>query len=243
MSATQEQYDLDEYFPTTAWLEKYQHALTADEEFSDISEGWGVGWNGDFVFEIRDLPIEEHQVQDLPDEVWQALEQATTQLPEETLENVVDDAPEQVQENIENRSGTLHERAVAEIKETRIVDAPEKVWPGMRNLMPDVVNGLLDQLEENVTEEGHVYAWIGIEDGECYETTTMQRIDEREKGFIITGEYEQWIDLVSGDLDVVEGIMSGALELDGDMQKILQYSDAAIRMTDVAAELDKRFLF
>ena len=44
-------------------------------------------------------------------------------------------------------------------------------------------------------------------------------------------------------IDVVEAIMSGKLELDGDMQKILQYSDAALTMTDVASDLDKRFLF
>jgi putative sterol carrier protein len=238
-----EAYPLEDYFPTTAWLEKYGQALDDDPELDDVGAGWGVDWNGDFVFEITDLPIETREVQDLPEEVWTALETGISQLPDDTMETVVDSAPQEIQDNIEAREGTLQERAVAELLETKIEDAPEKVWPGLRNVMPDILNDLLDQLEENVTEDGTVYAWIGLEDGGCYEVDTMLSLDERDKGFVLTGEYPKWVDLVNGDKDVVEGIMSGDFELDGDMQKILQYSDAALAMTDVAAELDKRFLF
>ncbi|WP_247007981.1 SCP2 sterol-binding domain-containing protein [Halorientalis litorea] len=239
----QTQFELNEYFPTTAWLDRYQDALNEDEEFIEMSTGWASSWNGDFVFEILDLPVANHQVQDLPEELWTAFEDGITQLPEDTLRSIIDQAPEDIQENIEARSGTLHERAVAEMLETEVVEAPEKVWPGLMNVMPDVLKELMDQLEENVTDDANVYAWIGLEDGGCYETDTLLSLDERDKGFILSADYEQWVALVTGELDVVEGIMSGELELKGDMQKILQYSDAAIKMTDVAADLDKRFLF
>jgi putative sterol carrier protein len=242
MSATQEQHDIDEYFPTTAWLQRYQVALDEDEELSDVAEGWGVGWNGDFVFEITDLPLEETTVGDLPEELWSALEEAITQLPDDTLETIIEDAPEEVQDNIDERDGSLQERAVAELKETSVAEAPEKVWSGMRNIMPEVMDDLLDELEENITDDGTVYAWIGLEDGGCYEVATLDSLDERDAGFVLTGSYDQWEKLVSGDLGPVDGIMSGELELDGDMQKILQYTDSAIRMTDVSSELDKQFL-
>jgi len=237
-----ESYPLEDYFPTTAWLEKYQHALDDDEELDEVGAGWGVEWNGDFIFEITDMPTGQ-QVQELPEEVWSALEQGISQLPDDTMETVVDQAPEDIQENIEAREGTLQERAVAELLETEIQNAPEKVWPGLRNVFPEILDELLTQLEENVTDDDKVYAWIGLEDGGCYDTTTLDSLDERDAGFILTAEYPMWMELVSGEKDVVEGIMSGDFELEGDMQKILQYSDAALAMTDVAAELDKRFLF
>ncbi|WP_424019710.1 SCP2 sterol-binding domain-containing protein [Halorientalis pallida] len=243
MSTQEQQFELDDYFPTTAWLTRYQHALDDSQELEDTGEGWGVGWNGDFVFEMQNLPIEERTVDDLPEEVWEALEQGITQLPEDTLETVLEDAPEDVAEGIEARDGPLPERAAQELLETKISEAPEKVWPGLRRVMPDIMDDLLTELEENVTDDGTVYAWIGLEDGGCYDTTTMDTLDERDHGFVLTGDFDQWVDLVNGDLDVVEAIMSGKLELDGDMQKILQYSDAALTMTDVASDLDKRFLF
>jgi hypothetical protein len=37
--------------------------------------------------------------------------------------------------------------------------------------------------------------------------------------------------------------MGGDMEVDGDMQKILQYSDAAVSMTETSAETESRFLF
>jgi hypothetical protein len=35
--------------------------------------------------------------------------------------------------------------------------------------------------------------------------------------------------------------MSGDFELEGNMQKILQYSDAAVRLTDLAGSVDAEF--
>ena len=245
MSAQQEEetYELEEYWPTTAWLDVYEEDLTASEELSEKMSGWGQGFNGDFVFEINNLPIEENTVGDLPEEVWSALDTGIRQLPDSVLDTVLEDAPEEVQNGIEEREGPLAERAANELLETRIENAPDKVWEGLRRVMPEILDGLLEELEENVTDEGHVYAWIGLEDGDCTGTDTLMELDERDKGFVLTGEYEQWVRLVTGELDVVEGIMSGELELDGDMQKILQYSDAALLMTDIASETDKRFLF
>jgi len=238
-----ETYPLHRYFPTTAWLEEYKEALDDSPELDENGAGWGVDWNGDFVFNMQNLPIEENEVQDLPEEVWSALDTGIRQLPDDTLETVVESAPDDVRENIEAREGSIQERAANELLETKIADAPDKVWPGLRRVMPEILEDLLEELEHNVTEDGHVYAWIGLEDGGCYEVDTMMDLDERDKGFVLTGEYEQWVRLVNAEIDVVEAIMSGDLELDGDMQKILQYSDAALTMTDVAAEMDKRFLF
>ncbi|AQL42020.1 hypothetical protein BV210_04490 [Halorientalis sp. IM1011] len=236
-------YELDEYFPTTAWLETYAERLCASEALDREMDGWGVGWNGDFVFEIRNLPIFENAVNDLPEELWRNLGEAIRQLPDSTLEAVMQTAPEEIQENVENRTGTLQERASAELLETPLVESPEKVWPGLRNIMPEVLDSLVDELDDHVTDEGHVFAWLEMVDGDCRETATMQSLDEREHRVRIAGEYEEWKRLLSGDLSLLDGVMGGTLQVTADMKNTLQYMDAQLVMVDVAAETDKRFLF
>jgi len=238
-----DEYEHEKYWPTTAWLDRFEQELTESKELSTVMSGWGQGFNGDFVFHIEDLPIEENTVQDLPREVWKALDIGIRQLPDEILETVLEDAPEVVQEGIEAREGPLSERAANELLETPIIESPDRVWPGLRRVMPEVLEFLLEELEDHVTDDGDVYAWIGLEDGDCTGTDTLMGLEERDKGFVLHGDYESWVRLVTAELDVVEGIMSGEFELDGDMQKILQYTDAQLLMTDVAAETDKRFLF
>ncbi|SDF17756.1 hypothetical protein [Halorientalis regularis] len=236
-------YELHEYFPTTAWLETYAERLCESEALDREMDGWGTDWNGDFVFEIRNLPIFENAVNDLPEELWRNLGDAIRQLPDSTLEAVMQTAPEQIQENVEARTGTLQERASAELLETPLNESPEKVWPGLRNIMPDVLDSLVDELDEHVTDEGHVFAWLNMVDGDCRETATMQSVDEREHRVRLTGEYEDWKRLLSGELGLLDAVMGGTLNVTADMKNTLQYMDAQLVMVDVAAETDKRFLF
>jgi putative sterol carrier protein len=41
---------------------------------------------------------------------------------------------------------------------------------------------------------------------------------------------------MAGEIGVVDGMMPGHLEIDGDMQKSMQYSQAAVRLTETDAE-------
>lgn len=236
-------YELDEYFPTTAWLETYAERLCASEDLDREMDSWGTDWNGDFVFEIRNLPIFENAVNDLPEELWRNLGDAIESLPDSTLEAVLQTAPEEIQDNIEARTGTLQDRAATELLETPIDESPEKVWPGLRNIMPDVLDDLVDELDEHVTDEGHVFAWLNMVDGDCLETATMQSVDEREHRVRLTGEYEDWKRLLSGDLGLLDAVMGGTLNVTADMKNTLQYMDAQLVMVETAAETDKRFLF
>ncbi len=236
-------YELDEYFPTTAWLETYAERLCASEDLDREMDSWGTDWNGDFVFEIRNLPIFENAVNDLPEELWRNLGDAIESLPDSTLEAVLQTAPEEIQDNIEARTGTLQDRAATELLETPIDESPEKVWPGLRNIMPDVLDDLVDELDEHVTDEGHVFAWLNMVDGDCLETATMQSVDEREHRVRLTGEYEDWKSLLSGDLGLLDAVMGGTLNVTADMKNTLQYMDAQLVMVETAAETDKRFLF
>ena len=40
---------------------------------------------------------------------------------------------------------------------------------------------------------------------------------------------------------VVDGLMTGRFDIDGDMQKVVKYSRAAVRLTETAAGIDAEF--
>ncbi|HET7323838.1 MAG TPA: sterol carrier protein, partial [Halococcus sp.] len=52
---------------------------------------------------------------------------------------------------------------------------------------------------------------------------------------------EKWKALLKQEMGVIDGLMGGDFELDGDMQKILQYSDAAVRLTELSGNPDAEF--
>ncbi|HET7323936.1 MAG TPA: SCP2 sterol-binding domain-containing protein [Halococcus sp.] len=236
-------YTIEDYFPTEPWLEKYREGIEASEEVSNTGEGWGVDWQGEMIFHIKNLPLSEHVVADMPDEIVSLIDEAFDSYSDEELEEIVAAAPDEVRSDIEARDGDLRENAYDELMETRLADGPERMWPELREASPELLVELLEQIEENITDGETVYSWIDLYDGTCREVAVLQSPDEREHGFVLSGDYETWKDLVEGEADVISLIMSGDMELDGDMQKMLQYSDAAVALTEVAAAAESRFLF
>lgn len=79
------------YFPTEEWLAEYGRLLTESDEFSAFGAGWGQGFDGDVLYVVEELPLEETTLGDLPPGVL-------AELPEHVRERVADvplaDAPE-----------------------------------------------------------------------------------------------------------------------------------------------------
>lgn len=88
-----------------------------------------------------------------------------------------------------------------------------------------------------------VYLYVDLEDGECTAAEQVASEDAVEWGFAYRGDYADWKALVHGELGAIDGLMSGKFDLDGDMQKVLQYSEAAIVMTENAAAVDTEFAY
>jgi putative sterol carrier protein len=130
----------------TSWADQWQQKLAADDEYSDVAEGWGVDFDGDLCCVVE------------PDDAY-------------------DGAP--ICCNLELVDGTCHEAAIVD---------------------------------------------------EC-----------EDYGFKLSGSYSSWKRLLQGEIGAVDGIMTGEFELDGDMQLVMQYTDAAVRMTELAAEIDVDF--
>jgi putative sterol carrier protein len=130
------------------WIREWRDQLNASEEYAQAGAGWGVGFNGSFLFDIQ---------------------------------------------------------------------------PG------DAYDG------------DPVYLYVDLEDGECTEARRVEDPGDVDWGFAYRGDYADWKALIRGEVGAIDGMMGGKFELDGDMQKVLQYSDAAVVMTENAGKVDTEF--
>lgn len=70
-------------YPTEQWLAAYGQALDESDALDDLAAGWGVGFDGDVMLVIDDVPLAETTLGDLPPEVL-------ADLPEDIREGVSD---------------------------------------------------------------------------------------------------------------------------------------------------------
>jgi putative sterol carrier protein len=159
------------YFPSQAWFAEYEEQINDHDAYAEAASDWGVGFNGDFIFEMRDMPIDELDTEAMPE-------------------------------------------------------------------------SLRSDIEEYVQQEGEEYVgygYLGLEGGECTEAYLVESEDEVDAGFKLTADNDTWKDLINGDIGAVDGIMSGSFDIDGDMQKVMQYSQAAVHLTESATRIDAEY--
>lgn len=94
---------------------------------------------------------------------------------------------------------------------------------------------------DDVYDGEPVYEYVELEDGECLSARVVDDPDAVDWGFAYRGGYSDWKAMIQGDVGPIEGLMDGRFDLDGDMQKVLQYSEAAMVMTENAANVDTEF--
>lgn len=97
------------------------------------------------------------------------------------------------------------------------------------------------ELDEYV-REGTGHALLGLAGGRCTAARLVADPGAVDVGFVLEGEYGAWKRLLRGEVGAVDGMMSGEFDLDGDLQKVLQYSEAATRLTDLAASVEAVFV-
>jgi putative sterol carrier protein len=89
--------------------------------------------------------------------------------------------------------------------------------------------------------ETHHY-FIGLEDGDCTGTRPIGNPAEVDNGFELSGSYGNWQNLVRGEMGAIEGIMGGDFELDGSMNTLLKYQDAATTFVESCSEIETEFV-
>jgi putative sterol carrier protein len=231
---------MTEWFPSEQWLERYREQLNANERYAADSEGWGVDFDGDFLFVVQNLPLEETTVGDLPDDLVDPLVAEFETLDDDELAALRASATDAFATRLAER-GEGHDAFVGTMLATPLDDVPVEVWPGLRTHFPDELSDLLGQLEEYV-EDGTVGVHVALEDGECQSIDLVTAPDSVETGFELRGRYPVWKELIEG-ADVIEAVMSRDMQLDGSVTTILEYDDAAAEMGDTAGETPARYLF
>lgn len=159
----------DLVFPSQAWFDEYRRRIDDDDGYAEMASDWGVGFDGDILFEMTDVPVDEIDLDALP----------------------------------------------ADLRE---------------------------ELEAFVLPGDTGYAVLGLEAGECTRADFVASRADAEYGFVMSGTYDAWRELVTGRVGAVDGMMSGKFDVEGDMQKILSHSESASRLTELSASIDDRFV-
>ncbi len=132
------------------WMDEWMHQVNENTDYHETGEGWGVDFNGNYIFRVNpgDSPMEE---------------------PITNFAEVSD--------------GAVH---------------------SVENVDPD-------------------------------------EIEEYDYGFIYEGSYDSWKQLIHGEIGPIDGLMSGAFDVVGDMQLMLQYTDGASTLASAANQVDTEF--
>ena len=232
---------MSEWFPSEEWLSAYRTNLNESERYVAESDGWGVDFEGDFVFEIQRLPVEETTVGEFPDELTDGLRENITSLSDERARTLVDGAPAELDERLAEQDGDDRERLLNALLATPVVEVPDAVSSDLREELPSDLENLLTQLERYV-DDGTVRVYLDLYDGECREAVVLDPDDDCDPGFALQGPYENWKALTEGK-KVMDSVLGKDLDLDGSVTKIMSYADAADEMGDVASRTDSQPLF
>lgn len=235
-----------EWFPSEEWLDAYRANLNESDRYEAESEGWGVEFDGDFVFEIRDLPLGETTLGELPNELVDRLRGSLASLDDERVDEIVADASPALESRLEAVDGedpdaSERERLTEALLGTTVDESPSVVGPALESAFPADLTNLLDQLDEYV-EDGTVRVYLDLEDGECRAAEVLATDAAPEPGFALRGPYGNWWDLVDG-ADVMESVLGEDLELDGSVTTVIEYADAADEMGAVANRTPSKQLF
>ena len=114
-------------YPTKEWLEAYGRRLDESTALDDVAAGWGVGFDGDVLLVITDLPVETTTLGDLPEE-------ALGGLPEDIRKGVSDvtlaEAPKKFGEKLRPSLPAMVQELLYEI-ETYVNDGTVYAWIGL----------------------------------------------------------------------------------------------------------------
>ncbi len=81
------------------------------------------------------------------------------------------------------------------------------------------------------------YLYLGLHHGKSPSAALVNSEDERETEFVIRAPYGTWREVIEGELDPIQGIMTRRLRLSGNMMKVMRYPKAAQEIVACCAEV------
>lgn len=78
--------------------------------------------------------------------------------------------------------------------------------------------------------------------GKCSESRVVAGPHEAEIGFLASGPYRKFIDIISGKRDFIEVVLRGEIKMKGDMSKIMRHARYIRAVADCLSSVDSRYL-
>ncbi|MFW9942282.1 MAG: SCP2 sterol-binding domain-containing protein [Candidatus Thorarchaeota archaeon] len=83
---------------------------------------------------------------------------------------------------------------------------------------------------------------VGLYHGECTGTKLIKEGEEVEAEFIITGNYDNVLQVIKKEIDPIRAIMAGKLKLEGNMAKVMRHTKAAQEIVVSLGNIETEFL-
>lgn len=115
-------------------------------------------------------------------------------------------------------------------------------WNGDFVFTIEVDDEFTDEFPDMVGDDNKIHYYVGLEGGECTDSHRVEDLDEVDYGFELIGSYDNWKKLAQGEIGAIDSLMSGKFDLNGDMQRVMQYSDGAVKMVESATEIETEYL-
>lgn len=106
----------------------------------------------------------------------------------------------------------------------------------------DFEGGMLMVMTASGEIEDDVASFIDLRDGKCLGITILEpgQKPPREPIMSLTGSFLIWKQLAMKEIDPIQSIMQGLLNLDGDMTLALRYANAAMELANVVEKTDMK---
>ncbi|MFX0004512.1 MAG: SCP2 sterol-binding domain-containing protein [Candidatus Hodarchaeota archaeon] len=83
---------------------------------------------------------------------------------------------------------------------------------------------------------------VGLYHGECTGTKLVKEGEETEAEFVITGNYDNVLQVIKNEIDPIRAIMAGKLKLEGNMAKVMRHTKAAQEIVVSLGNIETEFL-
>lgn len=88
----------------------------------------------------------------------------------------------------------------------------------------------------------NVAMWFDLYHGDCREAKFFESLEDAPKSdFKYKGPFGNWVRLIHGEIDPIQGVLTGKFKLEGPMMKIMRYTKAAKELVNTAGQIDTEF--
>jgi putative sterol carrier protein len=85
------------------------------------------------------------------------------------------------------------------------------------------------------------YFHVQLEDGECRGVQEIDDPDDVDAGYKYKGEYTNWVRVNEGEVGPMAAMNAGLFDIEGDMQKIMEYAESSSALSEVGQEIDTEY--